>query len=90
MNKLIIKYCPKCGWLMRSAWMAQELMHTFASELHAVELAKGPSGHFSIHLNQQEIWNRESNGGFPEITQLKQRVRDIIAPGRHLGHTDKK
>ena len=28
-----IKYCVRCGWLPRSAWMAQELLGTFGEAL---------------------------------------------------------
>ena len=36
------------------------------------------------------VWCRKEEGRFPEITELKQRVRDQIAPGRSLGHADRK
>ncbi|NJM16537.1 MAG: SelT/SelW/SelH family protein [Bacteroidales bacterium] len=90
MNKLTITYCPRCNWLLRAAWMAQELMVTFDDELQSAELAKGPSGHFSIMVNGREVWDRKRQGGFPEITHVKQLIRDIIAPGKPLGHADKK
>jgi selenoprotein W-related protein len=35
------------------------------------------------------IWNRKRDGGFPEIGELKRRVRDQVAPDRVLGHTDR-
>jgi len=38
----------------------------------------------------QSIWERKQDQGFPEAKVLKQRVRDIIAPERHLSHADKK
>jgi selenoprotein W-related protein len=50
-----IVYCTQCRWLLRAAWMAQEL--------------------------------RE---GFPDIKELKQLVRDRIAPQKELGHSDHK
>ena len=28
-----IEYCTQCRWLLRAAWMAQELLTTFAAEL---------------------------------------------------------
>lgn len=36
------------------------------------------------------LWDRKVEGAFPEAKQLKQRVRDSIAPGMSLGHSDKK
>ena len=34
------------------------------------------------------LWDRSRDGGFPEITELKRRVRDVVAPGKPLGHSD--
>ena len=32
-SRLEIHYCTQCRWLMRAAWMAQELLVTFETEL---------------------------------------------------------
>jgi len=68
--------------------MAQELLTTFAEELAGVTLRPGASGQFDIHLNEQAIWCRKSDGGFPELKTIKQRIRDVIAPLKSLGHSD--
>jgi len=34
--------------------------------------------------------SRKERGRFPEIAELKQLVRDRIAPGRDLGHSDRR
>lgn len=34
------------------------------------------------------LWDRKTEGGFPETKVLKQRVRDQIDPKRDLGHSD--
>ena len=34
-----IEYCTQCRWLMRAAWMAQELLTTFEAEIGEVALA---------------------------------------------------
>lgn len=84
-----IHYCPACHWLPRSAWMAQELLHTFGDDLREVALVPAAeSGRFEVMVAGQTIWDRKRDGGFPEIKLLKQRVRDRIAPGRQLGHID--
>ncbi len=88
---LTIEYCPRCGWLLRSAWLAQELLTTFWEELGEVGLRPAEiSGTFKIYLNGQEIFDRKQAGGFPEIKTLKQQVRDLIAPEKSLGHSDRK
>ncbi|KAK4238144.1 Rdx family-domain-containing protein [Achaetomium macrosporum] len=35
------------------------------------------------------LWDRKIDGGFPETKELKRRVRDVIQPGRDLGHVDR-
>ena len=84
-----IIYCAACHWLPRSAWMAQELLHTFSEELGEVSLIPAPvSGAFEIRIDDKTIWERKRDGGFPEAKILKQRVRDVISPKRELGHID--
>lgn len=86
-----IEYCPKCGWLLRAAWMAQELLTTFVDDLHSVQLIPSEvSGRYTVKLNDTLIWDRKREGHFPEPKELKQKIRDIIAPERDLGHSDKK
>jgi selenoprotein W-related protein len=88
---LIIEYCPKCGWLMRAAWMAQEMLTTFNDDLQGVLLKPSEiNGRYTICINEKKIFDRKETGGFPEIKELKQWVRDIVAPGRSLGHADRK
>ncbi|MDP5106554.1 MAG: SelT/SelW/SelH family protein [Polaribacter sp.] len=88
-TKIIIKYCPKCRWLLRSSWMAQELLTTFEIEISELTLKPAAAGIFKIYVNKRLIWCRKENGGFPDIKELKQLVRDEIAPNKHLGHSDK-
>ncbi|MCE7071596.1 SelT/SelW/SelH family protein [Dyadobacter sp. CY327] len=86
-----IEYCPKCGWLLRSAWMAQELLTTFTDDLHAVQLTPSEvAGRYIISLNEEIVWDRKREGHFPEPKEIKQLVRDRIDPDRDLGHSDRK
>lgn len=83
-----ILYCTQCNWLLRSAWMAQELLSTFGQDLAGVTLVPGTGGVFEIRADQELIWERKRDGGFPGPKELKQKVRDIIDPTRDLGHVD--
>jgi selenoprotein W-related protein len=85
-----ITYCTQCNWLLRSAWMAQELLSTFVSEVGEVALRPGTGGIFEVHVDEVLIWSRAEQGRFPEIKELKQLVRDRIAPEKSLGHSDRK
>ncbi|GAA5909270.1 hypothetical protein JCM6882_003784 [Rhodosporidiobolus microsporus] len=35
------------------------------------------------------VWDRKVEGRFPEMKELKQRIRNLIAPSLSLGHSDK-
>jgi selenoprotein W-related protein len=69
--------------------MAQELLTTFEKEITDLTLKPGTGGIFEVTANDHLVWSRKAEGRFPEITELKQRVRDVIAPERDLGHSDK-
>ncbi|MGH8559556.1 MAG: SelT/SelW/SelH family protein [Methylococcales bacterium] len=85
-----IVYCSQCRWLLRAAWMAQELLSTFEQEITELTLKPGIGGIFEVHVNGDLVWSRASEGRFPEITELKQLIRDRIAPNKNLGHADRK
>ncbi|WP_312934501.1 SelT/SelW/SelH family protein [Pseudomonas sp.] len=87
--QIVITYCTQCQWLLRAAWLAQELLSTFADELGGVTLAPGSGGVFVITCDGMPLWERKADGGFPEAKVLKQRVRDVIDPERDLGHNDR-
>jgi len=90
MSRVVIEYCPKCRWLMRAGWVAQELLTTFADELEEVALRPADSGTFRVLLDGEVLADRRIDGGFPELAPLKQRVRDRVAPDRALGHSDRR
>jgi selenoprotein W-related protein len=87
--RIVIAYCNQCQWLLRAAWMAQELLSTFGTDLGEVALLPGTGGVFEITYDGTTIWERKAEGGFPDAKTLKQRVRDRLDPNRDLGHTDR-
>jgi selenoprotein W-related protein len=86
--RLEIEYCTKCRWLLRAAWLAQELLTSFEDDLGEVALVPGRPGVFEVRLAGEVIFSRAEAGRFPEAKEVKQRVRDRVAPGRPLGHSD--
>jgi selenoprotein W-related protein len=84
-----IEYCTQCRWLMRAAWMAQELLITFEAEIGEVALVPGTGGVFEVRAEGKTVWSRHERKRFPEIKELKQAVRDAVAPGKSLGHADR-
>ena len=81
---------PGCKWLLRSAYFAQELLTTFdGGELREVALSPAPvAGTWTVSIDEQVVWDRKADGGFPEAKILKRRVRDVVAPDASLGHSD--
>lgn len=84
-----IEYCNQCGFVLRSVWLAQELLSTFRDEIGSVTLTPGSGGIFQVTLDQVTVWDRRQEGRFPEAKELKQRVRDRIAPDKDLGHSER-
>lgn len=84
-----IEYCTQCRWLLRAAWLAQELLTTFEADLAGVNLMPGTGGVLEVRLNGEVLFNRKQAGRFPESKELKQLIRDVIAPDRDLGHSDR-
>ncbi|TMW56943.1 hypothetical protein Poli38472_002868 [Pythium oligandrum] len=98
-----IEYCTGCRWMLRAAWLAQELLTTFqqdaTSRLRSVTLTPNSrqGGVFQIYLHAMDgsverelLWSRKVVGRFPESKELKQIVRDHVSPDMGLGHSDKK
>ncbi|KAI8175464.1 hypothetical protein K4K52_007593 [Colletotrichum sp. SAR 10_76] len=79
---------------------AQELLSTFSTSLGEVALQPSTGGTFTVTLTHQPpgaattsstiLWDRKTEGGFPETKELKRRLRDVIEPDRDLGHVDRK
>jgi len=86
--RIEIEFCTQCRWLLRAAWIAQELLLTFTEELREVALVPGSGGIFEVRVNGETLWSRRIEGRFPEMKELKQRVRDRVAPEKPLGHSD--
>ena len=87
---ITIEYCPKCGWMLRAAYMAQELLTTFTGDIKSVSLAPSDTaGTYIISVNNEIVFDRKQTGRFPEIKELKQIVRDKVNPEKSLGHSDK-
>lgn len=87
--RITITYCTQCQWLLRAAWMAQELLSTFGADLGEVALIPGTGGIFEVSCAGTLVWERKRDGGFPEAKVLKQRIRDVMDPDRDLGHSDR-
>ena len=88
--RIEIEYCSQCRFILRASWMAQELLTTFADELGEVALVPGTGGIFEVRLDGERLWNKKQAGRFPEPKEIKQLIRDRVAPQKDLGHSDRK
>jgi selenoprotein W-related protein len=89
-HSLSIEYCTGCRWMLKSFWLAQELLTTFENDLQAVTIIPSSTkGIFAVKLDGNELlWDRKEQGGFPSPKGLKQIVRDMVRPDKFLGHSD--
>ena len=75
---------------MRAAYMAQELLTTFADEIGAVTLKPSEEGgRYTIYIEEEIVFDRKTHGGFPEIKEIKRMIRDVVNPEKTLGHSDR-
>lgn len=81
-----IEYCRQCGFMLRAAWMAQELLKTFEEELGEVALRPGGGGHLIVRVDGKQVFSRKDAGRYPEARELKELVRDAIGSSRQVGH----
>lgn len=84
--QITITYCTQCNWLLRSQWLAAELLNTFGTELGSVTLVPGTGGVFTIEADGELLWERRRDNGFPDAPALKRLVRDAVLPDWNLGH----
>eukprot|EP01120_Amphizonella_sp_Union-15-10_P001435 TRINITY_DN11520_c0_g1_i1.p1 TRINITY_DN11520_c0_g1~~TRINITY_DN11520_c0_g1_i1.p1 ORF type:complete len:101 (-),score=13.75 TRINITY_DN11520_c0_g1_i1:3-305(-) len=89
--RISIIYCTRCGWLLRAAWLAQELLTTFTENVREVALVPDSKtgGILKIFVEDTCVWDQKVDGS-PQIVPIKQHVRDIVAPEKSLGHADRK
>ncbi|WVF71889.1 hypothetical protein IAT40_006699 [Kwoniella sp. CBS 6097] len=96
---VIIEFCDRCRWAPRATWIQTELFLTFPNPLiRTITLiplnAPETGGRFRVWVDkgdgagEQLAWDRKTEGGFPELKVLKQRIRNIIQPEMGLGHSD--
>ncbi len=86
--RVSIEYCRQCRFILRASWLAQELLFSLGDVVGEVALVPGESGVFVVRVDSEPVFARAEAGRFPEAKELKQLVRDRVAPARELGHSD--
>jgi selenoprotein W-related protein len=85
--RIEITYCRKCRFMLRAAWMAQELLATFEDEITEVVIRPGAGGILEVTLEGEVIASNRDSKQMPELGEVKRAIRDRIAPGRRIGHS---
>ena len=44
---------------------------------------------FTVDVDDERVWDRASDGGFPDAATLKRLVRDSALPDWNLGHGER-
>ena len=68
--RIEIRYCTLCRWMLRAAWLAQELLSTFDGELGEVALVPASKGEFRILVDGVLVWDSVADEGFPEAKEI--------------------
>ncbi len=84
-RRVVIHYCTQCQWMLRSAWLAQELLSTFMDDLEEVALRPGKGGVFEVWVGETCVWERRRDGGFPSAKDIKLKIRNQLFPEMPLG-----
>jgi selenoprotein W-related protein len=73
-----IVYCTRCHFLPRATWVAQELLHTYADFVGGLTLVPAHGGVFEVRVGGAVIASTRTEGGFPEIRVLKERINALL------------
>ncbi|KXJ94718.1 Rdx family-domain-containing protein [Microdochium bolleyi] len=80
---------PSTGgtFVVEIAYTAEQASASAPSAPPAASTPSDAAG--GLAVQHRVLWDRKVDGGFPETKELKRRVRDVIEPGRNLGHVDR-
>ncbi len=81
-----IRYCTQCRFMLRAAYLAQELLTSFEKELGEVALVPSSGGIFEVTLDGETLATNRETKRLPEAGEVKRLLRDRIAPERSIGH----
>lgn len=86
--RVVVEYCARCGFMLRAAWVAQELLKTFEEDLAEVALRPGEGGIFAVSLDALLLFSNKAEGRFPEMRELRERLAQALGSDKRFGHRD--
>ncbi len=84
--RIEIHYCTQCRFMLRAAYLAQELLTSFEKELGEVALVPGSGGIFEVRLDGETLATNRETKVMPEAGEVKLLLRDRLAAERSIGH----
>ncbi len=84
--RVVVEYCRRCGFLLRAAWVAQELLKTFEDEIAEVALRPDGGGIFAIRVDETLLFSNKVEGRFPELRELRERLAAALGSDKRFGH----
>ncbi|MCC6207642.1 MAG: Rdx family protein [Gammaproteobacteria bacterium] len=84
--RVVVEYCARCGFMLRAAWVAQELLKTFEDEIAEVALRPGGGGIFALRLEENLLFSNKEEGRFPEMRELRERLAEALGSDKRFGH----
>jgi selenoprotein W-related protein len=76
--EISITYCVRCNFLPRALWTAHELLHIYSDYIEALALVPRGGGLFEVRANGELIASTRTEGGYPEIRTLKERINRLL------------
>ncbi len=87
---ITITYCSQCNWMLRASWMAQELLHTFSTDIASVTLVPGTGGIFPDRCRRSADLGAQAGWRFSGCGRAETPGARCLLPGEAaLGHVDK-
>jgi len=84
--RVVVEYCARCGFMLRAAWVAQELLKSFEDELAEVALRPGGGGIFAVRLDEAPLFSNKEQGRFPEMRELREGLAQALGSEKRFGH----
>lgn len=86
--RVVVEYCARCGFMLRAAWVAQELLKTFGDDLSELALKPGEGGIFAVSLDAALLFSNKAEGRFPEMRELRERLAHALGSDKRFGHPE--
>ena len=81
-----IVYCAPGGYFPAAAWLAREFFRSNAPGDVGLKLTPGGVGWLEVYLDGEKIFDRKTDGGFPDLNkvyELRMRIAEKVFQAEH-------